>query len=272
MKNLIEYLCGNLILTEEITIYEFVALILSTISIILTVGKWVYTKYIVKEKLTYYPRDDIITLVFNESGSYVKVGFSLYCERKSILLKSIKINVRKLSDKSELKLIWSNLESPTTQQATSGGMIFANDVARAMRIEAETLPLFLIEFSNDDVQSKLDEINSKKMNFCDSEDVSNLSYDEAVQKLKEQENYSDYRDYLLKSLFWVEDEYEFEISVEYNKKSTYSKKYKFKIDEQNALSMKENIDKTMLCRLNQIYFKSSNFNVKRIKFEEVTNE
>lgn len=257
--------------SQAITTYEFIAIFLAILSLAIPFIKWVWKTIFLRLKLTYIPQDNIITIIFNESGPYVSTGISLHCENKSILLKNIRIVVTRIADQAQLSLLWSNLQSPTTQQVTGGGIIVVNDYARAMKIEANTLPLFMAEFSNTnaDVKIKLDTIHAKKMDCMQGANTFNEPYEDAVARFKQQEGYEAFCRDILEEMYWRKGEYEFEIiSIYDNDDKEYKKKYCFELSQEDYVNIKENVEQSLLCRLNTSYSKSSGLKVLRLKYRE----
>ena len=70
------------------TIYEFLAIVLSAIAILIPIFQAIWKKWIIKEKLNFLPTGRI-ALFFNQSGSYIRVDGVYEAENKTISVKNI---------------------------------------------------------------------------------------------------------------------------------------------------------------------------------------
>lgn len=256
--------------SQPMTTYETIAITISLLALFMPIIHFLIKKFFYPLKLQYIPNKNIITILFNESGPYVSLGFSLNCQNQNILLKNIRIIIIRKSDNAQLSLIWSSLESPSTQKMSSGGMIFFNEAVRAMKIGANTLPLFLVEFedTNSERVNKLKEIHTKKLNFSNTVTPYETPYEDTIKKFTEQETYQKDYNNILEEFFWKSGDYDFTLISTYDNEKELKTNYTFNITTDEHNSMKENIYRSLICRINLIYNISSNWYTLRKEYKE----
>ena len=101
----------NINWTQPITVYELIAIALSTIALIIPLIKNIYHHFIKKLKVDFLP-SGMITLFHNRSGSYISLGGVYEVKNKSTTIKEITAKVFRQSDNATLSLIWSTFPSP----------------------------------------------------------------------------------------------------------------------------------------------------------------
>ena len=67
-----------------ITGYEFIAIVISILALIMPVIIWIIKNIFIKAKLEIYPTNQL-KLLYNESGSYINLDFSIECKYKNVV-------------------------------------------------------------------------------------------------------------------------------------------------------------------------------------------
>ena len=94
----------NINWTQPITVYELIAIALSTIALIIPLIKYIYNHFIKKLKVDFLP-SGMITLFHNRSGSYISLGGVYEVKNKSTTIKEITAKVIRQSDNATLSQI-----------------------------------------------------------------------------------------------------------------------------------------------------------------------
>ena len=139
--------------TSGISPYECWSLLLSALAIFISIAIPV-TQFLVKKfkrlKISIIPFEQTaITLLFNESGAYIKLLMCLECKNQDTTIKKIHVNITRNSDKESCNFEWSTLESIYVNWfgANVSNRINSISYARPFKIGADTLEPLIIEFS-----------------------------------------------------------------------------------------------------------------------------
>ena len=134
----------NINWTQPITVYELIAIALSTIALIIPLIKYIYNHFIKKLKVDFLP-SGMITLFHNRSGSYTSLGGVYEVKNKSTTIKEITAKVIRQSDNASLSLIWSTFPSPICRRV-AGNFETSFETAHPFKVEADTLAPAFVEF------------------------------------------------------------------------------------------------------------------------------
>ena len=96
------------------TFYEFLALCLSVLALILPLIKTVYKTWIQQPKLKFLPAGRTY-LYFNQSGSYIRIDGVYEANVKPVSVKNIAIKIVRQKDDRVLNLSWGTFISPVNQ-------------------------------------------------------------------------------------------------------------------------------------------------------------
>lgn len=238
-----------------ITGYEIIAIGISILALIIPGIIWILKKFFINTKLEIYPTNQL-KLLYNESGSYINIDFSIECKYKNVIIQNIETTITRESDGKKLELIQSIFKSPVYSSIGSN-YLSSNETAHPFKIESNGLQNIFLEESNKNSEtiSKLSEIhNSKLKDFT----ISN-NYDGDIVKFKNKDNYNEMYAKLYEELFWKKGKYTMQLIVKYNKDKQLIKKYYFEIDEKEAKLFENNVEEALLCRLKNIYHIQSIF-------------
>ena len=110
------------------TFYEFVAIILAAIAIIIPIVQAIWKKWIVRAKLKYYPTGRAY-LYCNKSGSYISIEGVFEALRKPITVKKVAVSIERVKDSRKLNLQWSVFNSPVNQ-SIAGNFASSSEISR----------------------------------------------------------------------------------------------------------------------------------------------
>lgn len=247
-----------------ITTYELVAIAISILALIMPVIIWIIKKIFFKTKLELYPTNQL-KLLYNESGSYINIDFSLECKNKSAIIKNIETEIIRESDNKKLELIQSTYRSPAYSMI-GNNFVSNNEVAHTIKIDKDELRCIFLEEAqkNAEIINKLKEIHDNKMNGIEiAED-----YNKTIQKFKEKASYNEIYAKLYEELFWKKSKYTLKIIIMYNKKQKLVKEFVFEIDEKEARLFEENVEKALVCRIGNRFGVITNFYYGNKSYEE----
>lgn len=245
-----------------------------TTGIIYPFAKFIHRKYFEKAQLDIIPFNKT-SFIFNESGSYAKLKFSIHCKKRDVIINKItlKITASRNSKTETLNLFWNFFEPV---QLNWLGQNMSNSInttayARPIKIQKDGIEPCIIEFSNNNqtVVNKLNDLSIKKDDdikifFTSLKDSSKddeiITVQEVIDGFKLTKDYSTLFNDYEKYFFWYEGTYLLELEIEYDKSSVLNSKIEFVIDSEDLLIAKENIDKTIFCRLRQQNNISPGFN------------
>lgn len=246
-----------------ITGYEFIAIILSILALIMPLIIWIIKTFFVKAKLEIYPTNQL-KLLYNESGSYINLDFSIECKHKNVIVQNIETVITRENDGKKLELIQSVFKSPV-YSAIGSNFLSSNETAHPFKIEANGLINIFLEESikNTETINKLSEIHKNKL----KDFKINGNYEEDIEKFKHKDDYNVMYAKLYDELFWKKGKYTMQLIIKYNKNKQYMKKYIFEIDDKEAKLFEKNVEEALLCRLKNMhniesifYFGNKNYN------------
>lgn len=236
----------NINWTQPITVYELIAIALSTIALIIPLIKNIYHHFIKKLKVDFLP-SGMITLFHNRSGSYISLGGVYEVKNKSTTIKEITAKVFRQSDNATLSLIWSTFPSPIYRKV-AGNFETSFETAHPFKVEADTLAPAFVEFA--DKCANMDEVSNNILYpvVCATMPIFSQSnatlpiVDGAVRALPE---YASAKIALNDHFFWKADEYEMVITTIHSK-GTFDKKYVFSLSDAESFRLRNNIDSVLI--------------------------
>ena len=236
---------------SKITVYEFLALILSLIAILVPLIKWLWKTLVVKAKLKFIPNDKILVF-FNRSGAYVRIDGAYEALNKSITIRNSKVQIIR-EDNTKLNLIWSVFISPAWQNF-SGSIASSNEYAHPVRLEANSLICAFVEYADPfnrgdilwkKIENKLNPITLKLKKEYES-------FDEALKEFKKSQDFIQaYRD-LQGIFFWQAGKYNLSIENQYEDKNAIFN-YIFTLQQYDVDKLNGNIDKVLISILSEKY-------------------
>lgn len=205
---------------------------------------------------------DKLILLFNESGSYLKIKFAINCLNQSIIVKNIKATVTKKSNNETNTFNWSFFESVQMNFITgtyNPNTIFSTQYATPVRYPEDTLNPLIVEFANTDnkTNSDLAETRKKKdiaiQEACSGE-TGAFDYSTFSEQFKQNSKYLDIYSAYMACFLWNEGEYDVKITVTYDNDKFYNKSFTFQITREDEEILKKNIEEVIFCRLKQSYY------------------
>jgi len=259
---------ANWLVSDKLALW---ALIISIATgIIFPILKYLYQRYCKKVQIKIIPFNKAVFL-YNESGSYAKLKFSIHCKNQDIVINRIVIEIttrRRTGQSETLEMDWNFFE-PTNFLWLGSNMsnsINSTAYARPLKVGKDSLEPCIIEFvnNNQDARNDLNTLAGNRNNYL-NEYISSLSNKDmtvrgAIDDFKRTEQYSELNDSYKKYLFWEAGEYNLKVIITYNENQKYVQAYKFTLDVIDSQKMEENIEKIIFCRLNQNHGFSAEFN------------
>lgn len=251
MKDLIDF-------SSKLSIYELLALVLSVFTVLSSIIKWVWKKWVKNAKLNFLPIGTA-ALFYNQSGSYLRIDGVYEAINKAISIKNISISIQRRRDGAKLNLSWSYLISPVNQNLV-GNYIQTTERAHPFRIDVDSMACAFIEFADPfDSAGKAFRLNTKDL-FQKAQEAVIIykKYDEALAIYRQAEEYSQARVLVEKDFFWEIGQYDLQICAEYGKeKKIYT--FTMSIDEDTHRRLRENVDEALIAPLKRGYGVAWNF-------------
>lgn len=206
------------------TKYETIAIIISAIALVIPLVQ-AMLRALVKPILEFYPTGRAY-LMFNRSGSYIKVEGVFEAKRKTISVKNMQLIVKRKKDGKSLDLSWATFESPVNQRIV-GAVASATELAHPFRIDEDNIVCAFTEFTDfyDSASKRLESLYKDLKIRINVEDLSNTPYDVEKTLLFKTKEWSVLENVLNDELFWQISEYDLELVVDYGSKKkifTYS--------------------------------------------------
>jgi len=239
-----------------------VAIIISVLTgIIIPVARYFIQKYYLRAKITVIPFSKT-TFLYNASGSYVKMKFSLDCRNQDVVVNNIKVSLstnRKTGKSETLSLDWDNFEPVafTWVGSSMSNSINSMAFARPVKVAKNAVEPFIVEFANinQDAVNDLSALREKRRNSI-------YAVHDAKQKEASQENnwfdwrlsevvvdtfrktaeYTELQNDYIKYFFWEIGEYSIELTINYNDNQVLTERYVVTIDSTDEAKMRENVD------------------------------
>lgn len=244
---------ANVMTTNVMTPYEIIATVIAMLALL---QPWIiklWDRFGRKIRVNFIPSAKI-KLYYNRSGAYVYLGGVIETKNKAAIVKDIAVKVVRKKDKAELLLDWSSFMIPVFQ-SVGGNAVTTSEIARPFKVEAGSLYPVFVEFASTNIQESnhLTEIyNTIALELARIMQPS-ITIDQAKYALANSSSYQAFRDELLQNFYWKADDYVIELTITYNDTKTQQYKFKFSIDASEAAAFKGNIEKSLLCAVDEFY-------------------
>ena len=171
-----------------------------------------------------------------------------------ISIKKVALKIHRENDDKNLNLIWSILISPVNQ-SIAGAYTSTQETAHPFRIEADSIMCAFIEFAHisNSAWRAITPSYEALTQYCQAIKRDEMTFDDAVQKVKSSAEYSSAKAALEKEFWWSIGNYEVEIQAYYGKKGVKSFTCGFSIDEYSLAKLRSNIDALLLVPLKGVY-------------------
>lgn len=233
--------------STPMTTYEFIAMVLSILALVMPVIRWVYDTFIKKLKFDFLP-SGMITLFHNKSGSYISFGGVYEAINKSTTIEDISAKVVRKSDNSTLSLTWSIFPSPV-YRTVGGNYESSFETAHPFKVDADTLAPAFIEFRN--AQTNMEEVSdgilgpvvnaSTPILFQPNANL--LVVDNGVKSLNE---YAQAKLALNDHFFWKPDDYEVLLITKHSK-GVLENRFNISLSMEESARLRSNIDNVLRC-------------------------
>lgn len=249
------------------TFYEFLAIILAAVAIIIPIGQAIWRKWVLKGKINFLPTGRV-KLFFNQSGSYIRIDGVFESIHKPVSLKKTSVKVTRHKDDCKLNLAWSSFISPVNQTVI-GNYMQTTEAAHPFQIAADSIACAFIEYSDEfDSFGKKFRADTATL-FSKINDIRNecADYLLAIERYKNTSEYSAAKTMLSKEFFWEIGKYSVDIGVIYGKKSKHFH-YTISIGEYEHRLLIDNIDEALLSPLKSAYGVGWDYHTVNVELQE----
>ena len=248
------------------TFYEFVAIILAAIAIIIPIVQAIWKKWIVRAKLKYYPTGRAY-LYCNKSGSYISIEGVFEALRKPITVKKVAVSIERVKDSRKLNLQWSVFNSPVNQ-SIAGNFASSSEIAHPFRIEADSVMCAFTEFADaynsagKKIVPAFDKLSQKLMQIG----ISIMDYNAAKQAVMDTAEYAEAKLALENEFFWEIGKYNAVITAQYSNKTVVFN-HKFCIDKDDYDKLRANLEEVLISGVKSAYRMSFAMQPVSVEFE-----
>lgn len=234
------------------TAYEKIAIVLSTIAILIPIIQWAWKKWVVKAILSFHPTGRLM-LFFNQSGSYVRLDGVYEAERKPITVKYISLKITREKDERIHNLSWSSFISPVNQNIT-GNYLQTTESAHPFRIEADSVMCAFTEFGDPFDSFGKAFRNKTAVLFAKIPTIQKQvrDYTVAIKTYQNLPEYNEAKLLLEKEFLWEIGKYKLDLCVCFKGKEKHFQ-YTITVGEHESQKLKGNIDEALLSALKQFY-------------------
>lgn len=253
--------------STPMTMYELIAMVLSTLALIMPVIRWGYDTFVKKLKIDFLP-SGMITLFHNKSGSYISFGGVYEAINKSTTIEDISAKVIRKSDNATLSLTWSIFPSPV-YRTVGGNYESSFETAHPFKVEADTLAPAFIEFRNTqtNMEEVSDEIRLPVVNASSpilyQPNASLPLVDAGVKSLPE---YAQAKLALNDHFFWKHGDYEILLITKHSK-GILEKTFNISLSMEESAKLRSNIDSILLIHVAEHFRLVHTLNTVRKGFE-----
>lgn len=255
--------------TKPITGYEALALMLAIFALLLPLIKSAYHRWILKAKLKYLPLG-YITLMFNESGSYVRLDGVFDVVDKSIAIKEVNLTIKRKIDERTLNLEWEAFISPVSQQF---GNTYASvsEVAHPFRVDANSVACGFIEFADlfNTFTKQYKPLRENLRKELHGIAIDNQDSQKIYHTYYQLNSYKEAESLLKKELFWELGEYRINLTVKHSD-GTDEFKYEFEIGSGEYKDIKHNFCETLNLSIKNYLNQKIEYKTVSIKLKEVS--
>ena len=243
------------------SVYEIISVVLSSIAIIVSVY-FPIKNFVTKARVNFYPVG-LVTLLFNQSGSYIQLNGVIESEKKAVSVRKMSVKIKREKDNQTINLSWSYLISPVNQRLV-GNILQTTECAHPFRVEKDSIAATFVEYTDPfDSFGRIFRNSASELNkIAEQSPIFQANYSEAVKTYTESEEFTKVKQIAEKEFFWEIGKYSLDVIVNYNNsKKVFN--YAFTITEQEFNELKHNIDEALLAALKLRYneklaFHSSN--------------
>lgn len=249
------------------TVFEIISLVLSSIALIVSVLPQI-KKWVTKANVKFYPVG-LLTLLFNQSGSYVQLNGVIEAEKKAVSIRKMSVEIKRQKDNQTLNLTWSYLISPVNQRLV-GNIIQTTELAHPFRVYGDSITTAFIEYTDpfDSFGKTFRNSTSDLYNKANLKPLFENNYSEAVKSFSADDSFITVKQLLSDEFFWKVGKYSIVVTIEYNNsKRAYS--YEFSVSESDYNDLIKNIEESLLVPLKTNYQINPFFNQAHVELIEI---
>ena len=227
------------------TFYELICIISSAIAIMIPIVKWAVEKWFKRLKIDFLI-SDVVTVYFNNSGSYINLGGVYRTKNKTVTIKNISAQVIRKSDNATLDLNWSVFSSPTVKEI--GGQYERSfETAHPFNANADMLTPAFVEFTSEkNISENISADLLKLYNYEREILQQGLNFFDATGKAHVTSDYSDSKVKLHEYCFWKLGYYEIRLITKYNNDAEFIKEYSFELSDEDVIKLQNNIENLLI--------------------------
>lgn len=237
---------GEAISQDIMTTYEFLSLIIAGVALLLSIlipTIQALFRHLRKTKLDIIPFDaNPLTVLFNESGSYIEMKFSIVCTRNDCVIRTISASIMHNDTRTKIKRRWTFLKPINVSWVNAGfqkAQLNGATYVHPIRLTKDSVEPLFVEFgtdlntSEDALILERDNVLAQLANELGNDAISldDLKSKAAIAKLS---------DRFSEQLYWQEGSYELDLAIDFDANKSVSKAFYFELNKKDIIRLKEN--------------------------------
>lgn len=248
------------------TKYETIAVILSTVAILIPIIRWAVRKWLIKAELFFYPTGHTY-LYFDQIGSYLRIDGVYEARNKPVVIRNMTVQVIRKKDNATRIRQWNSFVNPANQ-TVMGAVTSMTEAAHPFRIEADSVMCAFTVFTDfyASSQKSLQQFFEASSEVAMKLESNQMPFAMARNQFVNSPEYIKLQEQLKKECFWEISKYDVIIITEYeNRKKEF--KYKFEITKDTMDIISCNIEETAFAKLNELYRIPNNYKLASVDIE-----
>ena len=242
--------------SSYMTTYEVWSLVIAILAIIISIAiplvQFLYHKN-KQLKLNIIPFEQTpLTLLFGNTGSYIKLRFCLECKNQDTTIKKIHAIVTRHSDSKRCEFDWFSFDSIFINWFGNSmtNRLNSMSLARPFKIKADSLEPLIIEFAGNGIEGLRDfctKSTQLTQNFLHTNNEQFQNIADMCNKYKTMTpDYENLESTLAKYFFWKSDTYSIQIDILHDLGNITTKTFEFSLTPEDEFNLRKNIDCTNL--------------------------
>lgn len=239
---------------------SLIAIIVSVLALLMPLWQFLYIRVFKPLSLRIIPFGRT-NFIFNESGSYAVVKFSIECKNRNIVINNVRVDIstRRTTKEETLYLDW-NFIDPVSLSWIGSNMansINTTSYAHPIKVGKDTIEPCIVEFANNSIEAtnaltdianqRNEQLNSFILSL--SSEGQKPSVQAVIDGFRKTNEYRVLCSSYEKYLFWESGEYTLTVFLDYDNGKIHSQSFTFSVSVEEAKQEKENIDKTVFCKM-----------------------
>lgn len=217
------------------------------LSILIPVAQALYTRFR-RVKLDVIPFDaKPLTVLFNESGSYIELKFSISCKNQSCMIGSIDVSATHLESQTNVDRKWTMFKPITVDWAAVGNQWIQMNKAtyvHPLRLGKDSLEPLFLEFGTD-VDLATDKAVAYRREYlrrvAPKVTMNPMPLEELKKNKDFNEGFQQAQRYFSERMCWREGSYLLELRLHYDAGKTFTKTFRFDLQERDIQLLKQNL-------------------------------